>query len=135
MKIKIKNKILKFIYFVCENSKLVYPRYLGYFYYHGTMILPCIRQPETFRNWVNFCGQGISILLQNWFQLIVRTCIVHSYGLPEQGMPGWNLNWKNYLCYIVNLNSFLVFFPSHIFPVKPKKEVEVHSSPVHLVQD
>ena len=28
----------------CENSKLFYPRYLGYFYYHGSMILPCIRQ-------------------------------------------------------------------------------------------
>jgi hypothetical protein len=43
----------------CENSKLVYPRYLGYFYYHGTIILPCIRQQETIRNWVTFCGQSV----------------------------------------------------------------------------
>ena len=40
----------------CENSKLVNPRYLGYFYYHGKMILPCIKQQETIRNWVTFCG-------------------------------------------------------------------------------
>ena len=42
--------------FLCENSKLVYPRYLGYFYYHRKMILPCIRQQETIHNWVTFCG-------------------------------------------------------------------------------
>jgi hypothetical protein len=45
-------------FFLCVNSKIVYPRYLRYFYYHGTMILPWIRQQETIRNWVTFCAPG-----------------------------------------------------------------------------
>ena len=48
-------KIKKNIFF-CENEKLDYPRFLGVFYYHGTMNLPCIREPTSIRNWVTFCG-------------------------------------------------------------------------------
>ena len=39
-----------------ENPKLVYPRYLGDFYYRETMILQSIKQPATIRNWATFCG-------------------------------------------------------------------------------
>ena len=45
--------------FFCENEKLDYPRFLEDFYYHGTMILPCIREPTSIRNWVTFCGRSI----------------------------------------------------------------------------
>ena len=40
----------------CEIRKFDYPIYLGYFYYHGTMILPCTSKPASIRNWVTFCG-------------------------------------------------------------------------------
>ena len=43
-------------FFFCETEKLDYPRFLGVFYYHGTMNLPCIREPTSIRNWVTFCG-------------------------------------------------------------------------------
>ena len=43
----------------CETEKLDYPRFLGDFYYHGTMNLPCIREPTSIRNWVTFCDQNI----------------------------------------------------------------------------
>ena len=42
----------------CENEKLDYPRYLGEFYYHGTMNLLCISKPTSIHNWVTFCGSS-----------------------------------------------------------------------------
>ena len=51
----LKKKISK-KYFFCENEKLDYPRFLGDFYYHGTMNLPCIIELTSIRNWVTFCG-------------------------------------------------------------------------------
>ena len=33
-----------------------YPRYLGDFYYGGTLILQCIKQLATICNWVTFCA-------------------------------------------------------------------------------
>ena len=79
---RIKKKIIKKIfdfYFFCENSKLVYPRYLGYFYYHGTMILPCIRQQETIHNWVTFCG------FNQWqHSLVMLTAKLYCYWLKSK---------------------------------------------------
>ena len=40
----------------CENEKLNYPRFLGDFYYHGTMNVPCISESTSIRNWVTFCA-------------------------------------------------------------------------------
>ena len=51
---KKKKKIKK--RFFCENQKLDYPRFLGDFYYQGTINLPCISKPTSIRNWVTFCG-------------------------------------------------------------------------------
>ena len=48
-----KNSKKKFLF--CENEKLDYPRFLGHFYYHGTIDLPCISKPTSIRNWVTFC--------------------------------------------------------------------------------
>ena len=50
----------------CENSKLVYPRFLGYFYSPGTMNVPCTRQQESIRNWRTFCEHIISHLETRW---------------------------------------------------------------------
>ena len=36
------------------SQSAIYPRYLGDFYYG--MILPCIKQLATIRNWATFCG-------------------------------------------------------------------------------
>jgi len=41
----------------CENSKFDNPRFLGAFYYHGTMNVPCISKQESIRNWRTYCGQ------------------------------------------------------------------------------
>ena len=44
-----------------------YPRYLGDFYYGGTLILQCIKQPVTIHNWVTFCGtEGSSAKFPTW---------------------------------------------------------------------
>ena len=45
-------------FFFCENEKLNYPRFLGDFYYHGTMNVPCISESTSIRNWVTFCGKA-----------------------------------------------------------------------------
>ena len=42
--------------FFCENEKSNYPRFLGDFYYHGTMNIPCISEMSSICNWVTFCG-------------------------------------------------------------------------------
>ena len=52
----------------CENEKLDLPRYLGTFYYHGTMILSCISEPTSIRNWVTFCDFTIYNYLE-FFQI------------------------------------------------------------------
>ena len=39
----------------CENSKSLYPRFLGDFYFYGTMNVSCTRQQESIRNWGTFC--------------------------------------------------------------------------------
>ena len=44
----------------CETEKSDYPRFLGHFYYHGTIDLPCISKPTSIRNWVTFCVSRIS---------------------------------------------------------------------------
>ena len=54
-----KKKIQKKFFF-CENEKLDYPRVLGVFYYHGTIILPCIIKPTSICNWVTFCSVSLS---------------------------------------------------------------------------
>ena len=54
---KNQKKSKKFFFF-CENEKLDYPRFLGDFYYHGKMNVPCISEPKSIRNWVTFCGQA-----------------------------------------------------------------------------
>ena len=48
IKKKIIKKILNFFCFFCEISKSVYPRFLRYFYFHGTIILPCIGKRRLF---------------------------------------------------------------------------------------
>ena len=48
-----KKKIQKKIFF-CENEKLNYTRFLGVFYYHWTMNVPCISEKMSIRNWVTF---------------------------------------------------------------------------------
>ena len=40
----------------CENEKLNYFRFLGHFYYHGTLNVPSISELKSIRNWVTFCG-------------------------------------------------------------------------------
>ena len=45
----------------CENSKLVYPRFLEDFYSHGTMNVPCTRQQESICNWGTFCGNNLRV--------------------------------------------------------------------------
>ena len=42
--------------FFCETEKLDYPKFLGDFYYHGRLNLPCIREQMRIRNWVTFCA-------------------------------------------------------------------------------
>ena len=54
-----KKKIKKKIFF-CETEKLDYPRFLGDFYYHGILNLPCISKSTSIRNWVTFCASCIS---------------------------------------------------------------------------
>ena len=51
-------KIKKNIFF-CENEKLDYPRFLVDFYYHGTINVPCIKEPTSIRNWVTFCDRNL----------------------------------------------------------------------------
>ena len=50
------------------------PRYLGDFYYGGTLILQCIKQPATIRNWVTFCGSRVSKSFMNPFENTSLTC-------------------------------------------------------------
>ena len=50
--------------FFCENEKLDYTRFLEDFYYHGTLILPCIRGRTSIRNWVTFCEHDLWIIKQ-----------------------------------------------------------------------
>ena len=33
-----------------------YFRFLGHFYYHGTLNVPSISETKSIRNWVTFCG-------------------------------------------------------------------------------
>ena len=58
-----KKKIFKKKIFFCENEKLNYFRFLGHFYYHGTLNVPCISESKSIRNWVTFCGLIIIYLL------------------------------------------------------------------------
>ena len=51
---KKKKKKKFFFFFFCENEKLDDPRYLGDFYYRGTMNVPCIRESTSICNWVTF---------------------------------------------------------------------------------
>ena len=55
-----KKKFSKIFFFFCENEKLNYARFLGDFYYHGTMNVPCISEKMSIRNWVTFCGSDSS---------------------------------------------------------------------------
>ena len=43
-----------------------YAKYLGDFYYGGTLILQCIKQLATIRNWVTFCEYGAVQLYNNF---------------------------------------------------------------------
>ena len=54
-----KKKFQKKIFF-CENEKLNYPRFLGHFYYHGTLNVPSISKKMSIRNWGTFCGTSKS---------------------------------------------------------------------------
>ena len=82
----------------CENSKLVYPRYLGYFYYHGTMIFPCIRQQETIRNCVTFCAR---ITLSWFFSWLCFTSLVMLSSKDAEN----NINSRK-LLELVSLSSY-----------------------------
>ena len=46
----------------CMYQSTDYPKYLGDFYYGGTLILQCIKQLATIPNWVTFCGSGLDSL-------------------------------------------------------------------------
>ena len=64
------------------SQSVHYPRYLADFYYRGTLILQCIKQSATIRNWVTFCGynknkQQMLIILQIGFQPIVYDNMYH----------------------------------------------------------
>ena len=39
-------------------ARVRYPRFLGDFYYHGTMNVPSISEKMSIRNLVTFCGTG-----------------------------------------------------------------------------
>ena len=67
-----KKKNLKFYYYFCDNSKLVKPRFLRDFYFHGTLNVPCTSKQESIRNWRTFCGQTYHSLL-SWLQHIEVT--------------------------------------------------------------
>ena len=68
-----KKKIKKKNFF-CENEKLNYPRFLGDFYYHGTMNVPCISELLSIRNWVTFCGFDLHrVSLSPWMTICQKT--------------------------------------------------------------
>ena len=45
----------------CENETLDYPRFLVDFYYHGTINVPCIREPTSIRNCCGYIQIAISL--------------------------------------------------------------------------
>ena len=57
----LKKKISKKKNFFCENEKSNNPRFLGDFYYHGTINVPSISESMSIRNWVTFCANSIGL--------------------------------------------------------------------------
>ena len=108
MKKNFKKKIFKKENFFCENEKLNYFRFLGHFYYHGTMNLPCISKSTSIRNWVTFCGKCIDLFKGCVIQYLVMLRYVDKVkSIIEK--------WTDCPCSIANfLNKLLLNNQKHI---------------------
>ena len=87
----------------CENEKLDYPRFLVDFYYHGTINVPCIREPmsiatgslSVIKTYAKRTDQ-ISALLQRNFA--IKDCLLYGPTLYSRALEIMFLILKLKLC-------------------------------------